>query len=160
MSVRELAFENNPLIPFFNSFASLNLFIFVTKVILLFFFIVRSLILLLFQDQIKVYQFVRVFVIDNFDDLFVLLIMQLVDKDFVGQRLVFLLFFALEIRQFRNHHRGRETDLQTFFTPRKFVVFILGLEEILANFDQLSFFYQFTMSSKRCVYGFFWALLF
>ena len=159
MSVRELAFENNPLIPFFNSFASLNLFIFVTKVILLFFFVVRSLFLLLFQDQIKV-QFVRVFVIDNFDDLFVLLIMQLVDKDFVGQRLVFLLFFALEIRQFRNHHRGRETDLQTFSTPRKFVVFILGLEEILANFDQLSFFYQFTMSFKRCVYGFFWALLF
>ena len=55
MSVRELAFENNPQIPFFDSFASLNLFIFRVKVILQFFFIIQSLFLMLFQDQIKAY---------------------------------------------------------------------------------------------------------
>lgn len=160
MSVRELAFENNPQIPFFDSFASLNLFIFRAKVILQFFFIIQSLFLMLFQDQIKAYQFTRVFVIGDLVDLFVLQIMQLIDKDFVGKCLPFLLFFKLEIMLFENHHRGREIDLQTFSTLRKFVFFILGLEEILANFDLVSFFYQFTMSFKQCVYGFFSALLF
>ena len=85
--------------------------------------------------------------------------MQLIDKDFVGKCLPFLLFFKLEIMLFENHHRGREIDLQTFSTLRKFVFFILGLEEIPANFDLVSFFYQFTMSFKQCVYGFFSALL-
>ena len=86
--------------------------------------------------------------------------MQLVDKDFVGECLAFLLFFKLEIMLFGNHHRGREINLQTFSTLRKFAVFILGWEEISANFNLVSFFYQFTMSFKQCVYGFFSALLF
>ena len=61
--------------------------------------------------------------------------MQLVDKDFVGECLAFLLFFKLEIMRLGNHHRGREIDLQIFSTLRKFAVFILGLEEIPASFD-------------------------
>ena len=72
--------------------------------------------------------------------------MQLVNKDFVEECLFFLPFFELEIMRFENHHRGRETGLQTFSALQKFAVFIIGLEEIPANFDWVSFFYRFIMS--------------
>lgn len=72
--------------------------------------------------------------------------MQLVNKDFDEECLIFLPFFELEIMRFENHHLEREMSLQTFSTLRKFAVFIIGSEEISANFDLVSFFYRFIMS--------------
>lgn len=54
MSFKEQAFMNNLQKPFFDSFASLDLFIFIAKVILQFFFIIQSFFMKLFQDQTKV----------------------------------------------------------------------------------------------------------
>ena len=72
--------------------------------------------------------------------------MQLVNRDFVEECLIFLPFFELEIMRFENHHQEREMSLQTFSTLRKFAVFIIGSEEISANLDLVSFFYRFIKS--------------
>jgi len=72
--------------------------------------------------------------------------MQLVDKDFVEECLIFLLFFELEIMRFKNHRLKRETDLLTFSTLQKFAIFIIGSEQRSANPGSVSFFYRFIMS--------------
>ena len=156
MFILELAFMNNLQIPFFDSFTSSSLFIFIMIAILLFFFIDQSLFLMLFLGQMTT--FIMPFTI--MDDLFILCFRLLIKKVFIIRCLVFLLFFKLEIMIFKSHHQEKETDLHSSSILQKFAFFILNQEEILANSKQLSFFYQFTMNFKQCVYGFSSALLY